>query len=312
MAQSFRYFVFPENGDPLSIPLRVVQGLVDRTDALPQFASTAQRILVVILQNDDGTPETITYYDGNIWHFDETGGMSDVHREHAAQLLGEHLGSANKKIGNGDKVVSIAAELDKRRTEARFHWTPTKEHLDIAAADIWPSNGGRKLKFVRGKKPAPPRTTYAAQRALDEQSEGFWKLSYEIDKLGIADLPGFIHLATERANDPDFAPLYRAFAELGQQRLDLLRARAKKTGQWFAVIEILDEVSDHESRTTAIVHRECSSRDAAVEAGRHMLGKYARYFNERTSVEVRIVPEIEWSRLGYDSRADPGDDELAF
>jgi hypothetical protein len=48
-------------------------------------------------------------------------------------------------------------------------------------------------------------------------------------------------------------------------------------------------------RSTSLEFRECQGKAVAIQAARELLARHAHRFDDRTEIETRIYPEIEWS-----------------
>jgi hypothetical protein len=72
MGLSSRYYLFAEDGVH-RIAKRVVEGLVQGIDALPNYASTTQKVAAVTVENDAKEVSRIINVVGEFWHFDEVG-----------------------------------------------------------------------------------------------------------------------------------------------------------------------------------------------------------------------------------------------
>lgn len=72
MGLSSRYYLFAEDGVH-RIAKRVVDGLVQGIDALPNYASTTQKAAAVTIENDAKGGACIIHAVGEFWHFDEVG-----------------------------------------------------------------------------------------------------------------------------------------------------------------------------------------------------------------------------------------------
>jgi hypothetical protein len=72
MGLSSRYYLFAEDGVH-RIAKRVVEGLVQGIDALPNYAGTTQKAAVVTVENDAKGVARINDAVGEFWHFDKLG-----------------------------------------------------------------------------------------------------------------------------------------------------------------------------------------------------------------------------------------------
>jgi hypothetical protein len=169
---SIRYYIFPPGQAPQSLSRRVVEGLTSGDDAMPAYADTRQRILMVVLENDDGEPTQAIRAEGMIWTFDAEGrireGLQDSIRDFMDVAFSPPHGDTKQKA-----VVDLVPEIRKRRLAERYRWQPTTDDLQAVANDIWPKGGGTKLKAAKGSAPRKPRATYEAKQALREISGPF-------------------------------------------------------------------------------------------------------------------------------------------
>ena len=65
MALSLRSCLFEEDGTIKRVPRRVVDGIIFGNDAMPQYANTIQRVVAVIVENEDGKPLRIVSAQGS-------------------------------------------------------------------------------------------------------------------------------------------------------------------------------------------------------------------------------------------------------
>jgi hypothetical protein len=87
-----------------------------------------------------------------------------------------------------------------------------------------------------------------------------------------------------------------------RERIPMLSARS---GVWYASVDVIRwDTSRHTGRTDSFVHERCNSKKEAEEAARRLLAENAKYFNAESSVEARVVCELEW-----DAAASGDDDE---
>lgn len=73
MGITIRYYLFPEGAEPQRLSQRLVDGVIAGTDSMPQFANTRQKVLGVVLENQDGEPERIFRHEATVWEFDAAG-----------------------------------------------------------------------------------------------------------------------------------------------------------------------------------------------------------------------------------------------
>lgn len=59
MGRTIRHFLFTDDGKIWRIPRRIVEALIFGKDAIPAYAGTTQRVLEVLIENEDGKPALI-------------------------------------------------------------------------------------------------------------------------------------------------------------------------------------------------------------------------------------------------------------
>ena len=87
MAISFRYYLFLDDGSLRRIPQRIAHELPFGRDAIPEFASTRQRVADVVLELQDAKPLRILDARGSYFEFDEAGRVD----EHLRQSMADRM-----------------------------------------------------------------------------------------------------------------------------------------------------------------------------------------------------------------------------
>jgi hypothetical protein len=292
---SIRHYLFPEEGDPLRVPRRVADGLAAGKDFLPDYAGTRQRVLTAVLDLEEGKPSGIYESHGSIWVFDDQGGIRDGLNQ--AMALGMDLFPRLQQ--QSGTVVELRSHKSKRRLEEEFRWKPQALDIERVIADIWPQKKSDRLRFVAGVAKRKPPLTWDARHALDEISANFWKISSAIERLKEPSQKSFGSEARERSrDDPDFAHLYRALADMSDWCLEVQKRRRTGKGVWYAVVEVMiwrDGVGEAAER-----HFErCANRNQAVVAARRLLGEHAAKFSDYATVEAELLTDLEWEQRSY-------------
>jgi hypothetical protein len=294
MGMSSRHYLFPDEGDPLRMSRRLVEGLIFGKDALPKYAGTRQRVLSAMLELENGKPTSILRTEASIWVFDEDGGIQEG--LHEALALAMELMPTSDDDGT---VVELRPRTKRRKLEKDYRWDPGKPEIDRVVADIWPKRRTDRLKAAQGVSKRKPPLSYDARHAIDEISGSFWKISHAIERLKEPSLKAFGFEARQRSGDePEFAHLYRALAEMSDWHLEVQRRRRTGKGVWFAAVEVMlwrDGIGE-----TAERHYErCSNRDEAVLAVRRLLAQHAVKSNDYTTVEAEMLTDLEWEQRAY-------------
>lgn len=293
-----RSYLFPEGADPLRLSQRLIERLINGEDALPEFAGTRQKELTVYLDMEGRDPIKIRRAEGSIWIFDDEGKI------HEGLLMAgnQALSSAADLAFSQEQrtVVDISNRLKRKKFWEEFRWEPGEAELDRVAADLWPKSVEDRLKQAKGiSKPRPPLTREAAI-ALDEASREFWNTNLQIERLTTEPgLKGFEYEARKRSKeDPDFGHLYRALADMAKEKLDIVKRRKSSRGKWYAVVDV-QYWRDNVGETVECFHECCSGKTAAILAARRLLSEHADKFSEETTVEARVVTDLEWKKESF-------------
>ena len=258
---------------------------------MPQYASTHQRVLSVELEIEGNKPVRILEVRASIWVFDWDGTINEGLQKAASQAMSLAFSPEKREA----VVVDLGSRQRRKQFEDDYRWTPTREDLELVAADLWPKSKQDRLKSAEGTAQRRPPLTCDARHALQEASREFFKINLEIERLKEPSVKGFIFAAREHAeNFPEEKFLYRALAEMGERRLEILRRRRSGKGVWYAVVELTKWESDHTTTVLARYHERCDGKAAAVKAARRMLAEHAEAFSDDISVEASILTDLEW------------------
>ena len=299
MGLTVRYYLFPSSGNPLRLPKELVTRLSRTEDFLPEYANTKQRVLEIVIENVDGKPDSVVDARGSYWDFDERGGIAEGLQKSLAAALETWWGV---KADNGAKVVDIRPKIKRRRYEAEHLWEATKAEIALVSDDL--INGGRAagIKVASGTIPKPPAITRDAKRALAAMTEPFYQIQNAIEDLKEPALAGLAFEARRMSGEFDQPQLYRAVAEIADQRAEILRRRRRGGGTWYAFVEIMNWRSDDYigriGTTTDVYHVKCNGKKSAVAAARNLLARYSDRFAEDTTVEAFIETDLEWDATG--------------
>ncbi len=288
---TLRHYLFPQEGKPVRLSQRLVDGLVAGRDWMPDYARTRQKVLAIVLESTDGTPQAIVRTDASIWEFDPEGGIADGLRASIHDAM-DFIFAA--RTGDGT-VVPIGPALQKKRHAAKYSWEPEQADIDLIVADIWPEGRSERLVSAKGKAPKKPPLTREAKHALREATEPFWGISMAIDRLKEQSLSGLAFEARERAEGDELGPLFLAVAELAETRFGILRRRRSSKGTWYGFVEVTRWSPDRETgEVIATYHERCEGKRVAIEAARRLLIEHAEKFSDDITVEAGIETDLEW------------------
>ena len=301
MSIGFRHFLFDARGDVRRISNKLMDELIDGKNALPEYAGQSLRLFDATVEIENKKPVKLSNTSGSIVHFDENG-KADRHFRQTAMLAGENLPDLTPLDDAKDKkVVSLAKRLSQKQWQDEHQWEPTPKEINLVIGLIWPNEtGGVKPKSSRvtpAKKTKPPLTR-EARNAVREIASHALHIHLQIDRLKEKSLVGLIADCEEQAqDDPEFPSLWQGAAVAAEHRLQVLQARRTKKGTWYAVVEatVYEDSSSEIGDLTEIEWTKCNGRDAAITAVRALLRKHVDLVNDRTSIEPRLYPEIEWT-----------------
>lgn len=299
---SSRTYLFPTEGEPLTLSRRLVEGLVFGKDMLPQYAGTRQKIATVYLEMEGRKPVRITGAQGEYFVFDQKGDI----RRGLTRSAGDFMNAAFPTPPNeSGSVVSLQPKLSKKRAEEEHRWAVGKAELDRIAADIWPKAKSDRMKSAQGVSARRPPLTHDARQALDLASADLWKISHAIDELKEPSLKGFAHEARSRAvARPEHEPLYQAMAQMADERLEILRRRRVGKGVWYALVDVIMWDDNREGHSLGRFHEKCEGKQAAVVAARKLLAQHAGDFAENITVEAEVLTDLEWQARCVDFGGD--------
>jgi hypothetical protein len=300
MAISVRHYLFPEESPPLKLSQRLVDGLTNGSDAMPQYANTRQKAIGVVLHNEGGKPLKIDRTYGTIWRFDAAGKITGGLHEALAHAMNS-IDHAEPRSGT---VVSLRPKLSRKKLEDEFRWEPSSADINLIIRDIWPKAKADRLEDAKGVSRKRPPLTYDAKYALDEISKSFWNIGNQISSLKDPSLKGFIFEArTLAGQEREFRHLYEALAKMGEDQLELSARKRSGKGVWYAVVEVVVQ-RERFTETVRVIHERCDGRKAAVIAARRLLVENAHLFDESVSVETSVMTDLEWDVLAFPDDAD--------
>ena len=294
MGISLRHYLFPEDGPLRRVPQRIVDELPSGRDAIPEFAGRRQRVAHVVLESAEGKPARILDARGEYWTFDDEGRVSEDMYQRMIErldLLSEHAGSKRGPI------VDLVPEIKKRELQARHEWTITADDLDRVAADLWPGIDGDtpEVTTVKGAKPRKPPLTHEARWALDDVLKHVNAIKHRLENLSERALKGLAFEAIRSSLWEDEA-LWRGIADHARQREAIRAAHRTGRGEWYAVIEVARASRDHPYvwEEVAVAHEKCSTRKAAVEAGRRLMAEKSEWLGPDMEISVNVRSALEW------------------
>jgi hypothetical protein len=294
MGLSSRYYLFAEDGVH-RIAKRVVDGLVQGIDALPNYASTTQKAAAVTIENDAKGVARIINAVGEFWHFDEVGKINKSLQQ-AAWVALDRL--APPSSSDQEAVVDLGAKLKQKQWDKEHRWKLSKADLDLIAADLdidGFSNERARLRMVRGVAPKRDSLTHEARYAVEEIQSLLITIDSQLEGLSEVALKGLVSEANQRAANRN-EPLWTGIEAAAARKREILARHRTGKGAWYAVIEGLRYDPTSRGREVfTITFEKCSSLKAAEAAARRLLVEKAEHFSKWTGIEPRVYTELEWS-----------------
>ena len=297
MTATLRFYLFADDG-LRRLSKRVMDGLIQGTDALPQYAGTKQRIAAVTLKNEDSHPIEIVAAEGSLLHFDASGQVR-AGLQRAGALAVETYDnlerSRRKRLG---AVVELGPQIRRQQWEREYRWEPSKEDLEAIAADIWGGSSGAvaaKTGSAKGIAPRRPALTRDAKYAMNEIAEHIFKIGVQLEQLSEKALEGLVSRAEEQARQGRAEVIWSGVAGSADYHRQVKARRRNGKGKWFAVIEALrTHPGGNVARIEYLAFEECSSKSAAEGAARRLLADSAKQFDQWTSIQAQLYCDLEW------------------
>lgn len=299
MGWGHRYFIFGDDGSLRRIPLELANELV-LGGALSEFAGQSLRVAAVTLELDRRQPVRIVLLQGSIWHFDKEGRVQPSLARSAVEVLG--MTHYDQAIARREGIVDLSTEFRRRQWERLNRWEPTPADITRIVHAIWPEQAGRHVEKVRSIETSWKRRVPVSRQAkyiIGECRSHVWAIRHQVGKLEDSDFKGFAVEAAEhaaQAEDVVEAAIWEGVARAAERELERRRAWKARKGRWYAVVErtVWEGHDRSRGRSDVMEWVEAAGKDAAVEAGRELLRKHADQFDENTTVDVEIYPEIDW------------------
>jgi hypothetical protein len=297
MTVSVRFYIFSDGGLQ-RISQRVMEGLVHGYDAMPQFASTKQKVANVIVELEEGKPARITRADGSFLHFDAAGKVHESLANSGFEAMETFDAlERSKRIKSKSKVIDLSPKLNREKWEREHRWELSKDDLDLISADLWKMKKAEVAKVVQAKgvSPIPPPLTSEARNAVREIQTHIFGIDGKLEFLTEPALKGLAFEARSLASKDFNNAVWLGIADAADRRREILARYRVGTGVWYASVDVIRwNLSRHSGETESFVHEKCNSKKEAEEVARRLLAENAKHFSAETSVEARVVCDLEW------------------
>jgi hypothetical protein len=296
MSVSVRFYLFADDGLQ-RISQRLMHGLALGNDAMPQYAGTRQKAADVLIEVENGKPVRIAKADGNFLTFDKKG---QVHRDLQAggmEAMETFAALQRAERKPTSKVVDLGPKLKREKWERDNRWTLSKQDLDLISDDIWKRKraAAPKVQQAKGVAPKPPAMTFEAKQAISEIQTHIFGIDGKLEFLTEPALKGFAFEARRLAESDLDNAVWRGIAEAADRRREILARYRTGSGVWYASVDVIRwDNSRHTGKSESFAHERCNSKREAEEAARRLLAENAKYFSAESSVEARVVCDLEW------------------
>jgi hypothetical protein len=284
-----------------------MEGLCHGEDAMPRFADTKQKVANVTVEVEDGKPARIVNATGTYLHFDSKGKVHEsLQRSGMAAMETFDALERSKRI-RPSKVVDLSPKLNREKWEREHRWEPSVSDLDLISADLWKMKKAAPAQVVqaKGTSPIPPPMTHEAREAIREIQTHVLGIGGKLEYLTEPALKGLAFEARSLASNDFNNEVWLGVAGAADRRREILARHRSGSGIWYASVDVIRwDHSRHSGETESFVHEKCNSKKEAEEAARRLLAENARYFSAESSVEARVVCDLEW-----DDAASGDDDE---
>jgi hypothetical protein len=137
--------------------------------------------------------------------------------------------------------------------------------------------------------------TFEAKQAIREIQTHLFGIDGKMEFLTEPALKGLAFEARRLAkNDLDNA-VWRGVADAADRRREILARYRTGSGIWHASVDVIRwDNSRHSGGSDSVAHDKCNSKKEAEEAARRLLAENAKYFSAESSVEARVVCDLEW------------------
>lgn len=84
-------------------------------------------------------------------------------------------------------------------------------------------------------------------------------------------------------------------AAFADANLAILAARRSPDGIWYACLDVIKwESNQHTGQGIASYSERCEGREATIDAARRLLVTHVRELSDETTVDARVLTELEW------------------
>ncbi len=294
MTISLRFYIFTPDGLQ-RISQRIMEGLCHGRDAMPQFAGTKQKVASAILELENGKPARIARVEGSYLDFDLVGKVHESLQRGAIEAMETFAALERSERIKPSKVIDIAAKLNREKWQRDNRWTPSRDDVNLIAADIFSRKLAPEVKHAKSAAEKVPSLTYEARQTVYEILTHVVGIDSKLECLSEPALKGFAFEARKRAKDDLDNPVWLGVANAADRRREILARYRTGKGIWYASVDVIRwNALTRSGESEAFAHERCNSKKEAEEAARRLLAEHAKYFSAEVSIEARVVCDLEW------------------
>lgn len=303
---TFRVYAFDQTDKLHRIGRELYSELASGDKGIAELSNQTIRIAYVVIDVKAGQPVRLARVSGERWTLDRQGYLNSRTRklldENFRLRVNRAFGGDDVKSGKKDSdVIDLAEMFRERQINNTVSWEPTDREITLIVNDIWPETAGGDIDVARylyssERKRRP--LTRSAKYIVSEISEPLGQISFLIDRASLPDLRSLEDNLSEKLTDPIDKGRNKIIAGIVDAvRYEAARQQAanRRTGVWYVVCQLLTRQENGAYRLDPLEHKRCKNQDEAVDEGRAMLKRHAESFSARHSIEIELVPEIEWS-----------------
>jgi hypothetical protein len=297
MSVSLRFYVFSAGGLQ-RISQRVMDGLCQGRDALPQFANTKQKFANVVVELENGKPARLREATGSFLHFDDKGQVHESLMRGGFEAMETYDALERSKRIGPSKVVDLSPKLNREKWERENRWQLSKQQLDMVADDIWKRKRAAAVTVIqaKGAAPRPVPLTHQAVGAIREVATQLYGIDLKLQELSETALKGFIFEVKARAAREGNDPLWLGLAESADRRREIKARHRTGKGTWYAQVDVTSWDEAREKGQIILSKEEkCSSKEEAEKAAQRLLAEHAKYFSATHSVDASVFCDLEWT-----------------
>ena len=293
MSISIRFYLFAAD-EPQRISQRVMDGLCHGQDAMPQFASTKQKVANVVLELENGRPTRIRESSGFFLDFDAEGKVHESLVRGGFEAMETYDALERAKRMGPSKVVDLSPKLSREKWERENKWQLSKLQLDLIADDIFKRSAAVKVIQAKGAAPRPVPLTHEAKEAIREVETQLYGIDIKLQYLSEAALKGFAFEIRARAARAGNDPLWLGLAESAHRRREIKARHRTGTGIWYAQVDVTSWDENRDKGQVILSKEEkCPSKKDAEKAAQRLLAEHAKYFSSTHSVDASVFCDLE-------------------